>query len=179
MSPPVAGALLDVFLLGRIFSVCFLNTYSSWRHQMETFSALLAICAGNSPVPGNSPQKGQWRRVLMFSLICVWINGWVNRQVGDLRRHRANYDVSVMWNCIMIMVMWPIPIPLLLIWWPLVWPGKLIWYMTRSPTTKTYLQELLDTVRTSNIKSNHAKFIVISWSDKKWSRQSHKISIFS
>ena len=24
--------------------------YSRWRHQMETFSALLAICAGNSPV---------------------------------------------------------------------------------------------------------------------------------
>ena len=23
-----------------------------WRHEMETFSALLAICAGNSPVPG-------------------------------------------------------------------------------------------------------------------------------
>ena len=23
-----------------------------WWHQMETFSALLAICAGNSPVPG-------------------------------------------------------------------------------------------------------------------------------
>ena len=23
-----------------------------WRHQMETFSALLAVCAGNSPVPG-------------------------------------------------------------------------------------------------------------------------------
>ena len=25
---------------------------SWWRHQMETFSALLAICAGNSPVTG-------------------------------------------------------------------------------------------------------------------------------
>ena len=25
-----------------------------WRHEMETFSALLAICAGNSPVPGKS-----------------------------------------------------------------------------------------------------------------------------
>ena len=25
---------------------------SSWRHQMETFSALLAICAGNSPTTG-------------------------------------------------------------------------------------------------------------------------------
>ena len=45
-----------------------------WRHQMETFSALLAFCAGNSPVPVNSPHKGQWRGALMFSLICVWIN---------------------------------------------------------------------------------------------------------
>ena len=33
----------------------------------------------------------------MFSLICVWINGWVNsREVGDLRRHRGHYDVTVM-----------------------------------------------------------------------------------
>ena len=30
---------------------------SWWRHQMETFSALLAICAGNSPVPGESPAQ--------------------------------------------------------------------------------------------------------------------------
>ena len=68
-----------------------------WRHEMETFSALLAICVGNSPVPVNSPHKGQWGEALMFSLICVWINGWVNnREVGDLRRHRAHYDVIVM-----------------------------------------------------------------------------------
>ena len=26
------------------------------------------------------PHKGQWRRALMFSLICVWINGWVNNR---------------------------------------------------------------------------------------------------
>ena len=32
----------------------------------------------------------------MFSLICVWINGWVNnREAGDLRRYRAHYDVTV------------------------------------------------------------------------------------
>ena len=68
-----------------------------WRYQMETFSALLAICAGNSPVPGEFPPKGQWRRVLMYSLICVWINSWVNnRDDGDLRRYRAHYDVIVM-----------------------------------------------------------------------------------
>ena len=28
---------------------------SGWRHQMETFSALLANCAGNSPVPSEFP----------------------------------------------------------------------------------------------------------------------------
>ena len=66
-----------------------------WHHQMETFSALLAICAGNSPV--NSPYKGQWRGALMFSLICAWKNGWVNNgEAGDLSRHRTRYDVTVM-----------------------------------------------------------------------------------
>ena len=64
---------------------------------METFSALLAICAGNSPVPVNSPHKGQWRGALMFSFISVRINGWVNkRKAGDLRRYRAHYGVTVM-----------------------------------------------------------------------------------
>ena len=66
---------------------------------METFSALLAICAGIHRSPVNSPYKGQWRWALLFSLICAWINGWVNRrEVGDLRRHRTHYDVTVM-NC--------------------------------------------------------------------------------
>ena len=52
---------------------------------------------GNSPVPVNSPHKGQWRGALMFSLICAWINRWVNnREAGDLRRYRAHYDVVVM-----------------------------------------------------------------------------------
>ena len=70
---------------------------SWWRHQMETFSALLALCAGNSPVPVNSSHKGQWRGTLMFSLICARINDWVNnREAGDLRRHRGHYDVNVM-----------------------------------------------------------------------------------
>ena len=68
-----------------------------WRNQMETFSALLALCAGNSKVPVNSPHKGQWRGALMFSLICARINDWVNnREAGDLRRYRGHYDVTVM-----------------------------------------------------------------------------------
>ena len=36
-----------------------------WRHQMEPFSALIVLCAVNSPV--NSPHKGQWRGAWMFS----------------------------------------------------------------------------------------------------------------
>ena len=45
----------------------------------------------------NSPHKGQWRGALVFSLICAWMNIWVNnREAGDLRRYRAHYDVTVM-----------------------------------------------------------------------------------
>ena len=33
---------------------------------------------------------------LMFSLICVWINSWVNnREAGDLRCHHAHHNVIV------------------------------------------------------------------------------------
>ena len=34
-----------------------LKETSWWRHQVETFSALLAICAGNSPVSGEFPAQ--------------------------------------------------------------------------------------------------------------------------
>ena len=47
-------------------------------------------------VTGPSCQD-QWRGALMFSLICAWINDWVNiREAGDLRRHRDHYYVIVM-----------------------------------------------------------------------------------
>ena len=48
-------------------------------------------------LPTNSTHKGQWRGVLMFSLICARTNGYANhRDAGDLRRHRANYHLTVM-----------------------------------------------------------------------------------
>ena len=59
---------------------------------METFLGLVALC-------------GQWRGVLMFSLIYAWINGWANnREAGDLRRHRAHLDVTVMGGTFSYMV---------------------------------------------------------------------------
>ena len=83
-------------------SYCPSTGHRAWRHQMETFSALLGICAGIHRSPVNSPHKDQWRGALMFSLICVWINNWANnRKAGDLRRHRAYYDVIVMGNIVL------------------------------------------------------------------------------
>ena len=65
-----------------------------WRHQMETFSASLALCAGTSPVTGEFPSQRPATPSLMFSSICAWTNGWVNnRNAGDWRRHWAHYDV--------------------------------------------------------------------------------------
>ena len=65
----------------------FCNSW--WRHQMETFSALLALCAGNSPVTGEFPsQRPMTRNFDAFFWSAPWMNGWVNnREAGDLRRH--------------------------------------------------------------------------------------------
>ena len=50
-----------------------------------------------SPVNSTPHPPGQWRGALMFSLICIWINGWVNSgEAGDLRCYRTHYDVTVM-----------------------------------------------------------------------------------
>ena len=66
-----------------------------WKH----FPCYWSFVRGIHRSPVNSPHKGQWRGALMFSLICTWINGWVNnREAGDLTRHRALYDVIVMWR---------------------------------------------------------------------------------
>ena len=63
-----------------------------WKHLKRYWPFVRWI--HRSPV--NSPHKGQWRGALLFSLICTRINGWVNNdEAGDLRRHSAHYDVTV------------------------------------------------------------------------------------
>ena len=64
-----------------------------WKH----FPRYWPFVRGIHLSPVNSPPKGQCSGALVFSLICSWINGWVNNgEAGDLRRHRAHYDVAVM-----------------------------------------------------------------------------------
>ena len=61
-----------------------------WKHFQRNWPFVREIHW--SPV--NSPHKGQWRGALMFSLICVWINDWVNNgDAGDLIRYCAHCDV--------------------------------------------------------------------------------------
>ena len=70
-----------------------ITSSNAWKH----FPRCWPFVWGIHRFPVNSPHKGQRRGALMFSLICVWINGWVNnREAGDLRRYRAHYDVIVM-----------------------------------------------------------------------------------
>ena len=72
-----------------------------WKH----FPCYWPFVRGIRPSPVHSPHKGQWRGALMFSLICAWINGWVNnREAGGLWRHRVQYDVIVMFRSCFISI---------------------------------------------------------------------------
>ena len=78
-------------------ALCQISLRMLTSSNANTFRVSGHLCGGIRRSPMNSPHKGQWRRTLMFSLICAWINGWVNtRETGDLRRHGAHYDVTVM-----------------------------------------------------------------------------------
>ena len=55
------------------------STHIWWRHQMETFSALLALCAGNSPVNGENPtQRPVTRSFDVF--FDLRLNRWLSKQ---------------------------------------------------------------------------------------------------
>ena len=92
------GYLRPIEMLNR-YSSSTIN-YDLWCHSYVA----LTLRINRTPGPFlliriNSSHKGQWGGALMFSLICAWVNGWVNNhEAGDFRRHRAHYDVTVMWG---------------------------------------------------------------------------------
>ena len=61
------------------------------KYQMETFSAMLAICAGNSPVTGEFPAQRPVTR--SFD---VFFGLSLNKRLSKQSRHCAHYDVTVM-----------------------------------------------------------------------------------
>ena len=84
------------FVCSFVFTVLFQTRHDDiikWKH----FPHYSPFVRGIHRSPVNCPHKGQWRGALMFSLICPWTNGSVNNgEAGDLRRHRAHYDVIEM-----------------------------------------------------------------------------------
>ena len=78
-----------------------------WHHQMETFSALLAICAGNSPVTGEFPtQRPVTRSFEIFFDLRLhkrlskqsW-GWWFETPSCSLWRHRNDWDCLVtLWS---------------------------------------------------------------------------------
>ena len=80
------------------------DDFIKWKH----FPRYWRFVRGIHRSPVNSLHKGQWCGALMFSLICVWINSWVNnREAGDLRCYRAHYDVIViMQSCADFWFLW-------------------------------------------------------------------------
>ena len=100
--------------------LAWIHTYAhddviKWKHFPRNWPFVRRIHRW----PVNSPHKGQWRGALMFSLICAWINGWVNNgEAGGLRRHRAQYDVTVI-GCGRQGPVYPNVTAI--VTWPLVW----------------------------------------------------------
>ena len=84
--------LFHVARCGRIWGIKH-DDVIKWKHH----PCYWPFARGIHRSPVNHPHKGQWRGALVFSVICAWMDAWVNkRAAGDLRRHRAHYDVIVM-----------------------------------------------------------------------------------
>ena len=77
------------------------NKPSWWRHQVEALPALLAICAGNSPITGEFPAQRPVTR--SFDVFCdLRLNKRLNKQSrgrwfetpsGSLWRHCNDHDI--------------------------------------------------------------------------------------
>ena len=92
-SVPICTILFHLTTTCHTDTECIHDDVIKWKHFPRNWPFVRGI--HRSPV--NSPHKGQWRGALVFSLICVWINDWVNNgEAGDLRRYRIHYDVTVM-----------------------------------------------------------------------------------
>ena len=78
------------YIHGAVLS--FHDDVIKWKH----FPRYWPFVRGIHRSPVNSRTKAmQWHGALMFSLICAWMNDWVNnRRAGDLRGYRAHYDVT-------------------------------------------------------------------------------------
>ena len=74
--------------------ICCFLCHSWWCHQMEIFSALLALCEGNPPVTGGFPSQ----RPVTRSFAVFFDLHLTKRATCDLRCHCTHYDITVMYH---------------------------------------------------------------------------------
>ena len=85
--------------LPEVLNKCWHIIGAWWCHQMQTFSSLLAICAGNSPVTGYFPaQRPVTRSFEVFFDLCLnkwlskqWWGWWFEMPLCPLWRHCNGY----------------------------------------------------------------------------------------
>ena len=128
---------------------------------METFSASLALCAGNSRSPVNSPHKIQGRWASMFSLICAlnkrlskqswgWWFGtplsvWVEKYcIEEFDEHSISVVAYIWWWCILGFPTrwWSRPISMYIL---SVWATHMV------PIWRVYLFDLSTTIGTERV----------------------------
>ena len=86
--------IIDIWNASKnVIAICQIHRPISMMTSLygNFFSALLAICEGNSPVTGAFP-SGQWCGALMFSLTCTWTNSW------------AKIERLVIWDAIALII---------------------------------------------------------------------------
>ena len=131
---------------------------SWWRHQLETFSAILAFCVGNSPVIGEFPaQRPVTRSFYVFFDLGLYKCLTNNREASDLRRHRTHYTGIVMW-CTDSFVDSPSAAVVLTI---LVRAGKNVWYF-EDDFKSIFSIEALCILIHSSVKSVPSFFVTIN-----------------
>ena len=91
--PKFHDNVVDTLWLSEIRTELKHDDVIKWKH----FPIYWPFVRESHRSPVDSPHESQWRRALIFSLICAQTNSWANnRDAGNLRRHYAYYDVIVM-----------------------------------------------------------------------------------
>ena len=77
------------------------DDFIKWKHLPRYYYYFVCVCVwggGGGPlVTGGFLTQRPVTRSFDVFLTCTWTNGWIDSQdAGNLRRHRAHYDVIVM-----------------------------------------------------------------------------------
>ena len=113
---------ISVVMIERIYTLSYfhhqigsmnyypLSRVRPWNNGVRCMSSYILMTSSNRNIfrvtgpfcgefTGEFPSQRSLTRGLHVSLIRAWTNSWINnRDAGDLRRHRAHYDVTVMIN---------------------------------------------------------------------------------